>query len=43
MTEQKIKNVTWISIIRPTAKDIQMLNDRFPELHPLIAEDLAAP
>jgi len=43
MTEQKIKNVTWISIIRPTAKDIQILNDRFPELHPLIAEDLAAP
>lgn len=38
--EQKIKNVTWISIISPGMEEVNTLKERFPETHPLVLEEL---
>lgn len=40
MREQKIQHITWISIIKPTADDIEELQRRFPEINSLIIEDI---
>ena len=43
MREQRIKDNTWISIVRPTEDDISELSGRFPTIHPLVLEDLRTP
>jgi len=43
MRELKIKEISWISLVRPTADDIKELRERFPEIHPLILEELLTP
>lgn len=43
MRELKIKDITWISIVRPTEDDIRELGGRFPAIHPLVLEDLRTP
>lgn len=41
--EQRIKNVSWISLAEPTEADIRELNSRFPEIHELVLEELLTP
>lgn len=43
MRELKIKNISWISLVRPTEDDIKELHERFPQIHPLILEELSTP
>lgn len=43
MRELKIKDVTWISVIKPSAEDIKELGERFPQIHPLVLEELLTP
>lgn len=40
LREQKIKNITWVSVVRPMAEDINELRSRFPQIHPLVLEEL---
>ena len=41
--ELQIKNTSWISITRPTREDIDTLRSQFPDIHPLVLEDLRTP
>lgn len=41
--ELKIKNTNWISIIKPARNDIEELSKRFPQIHPIVLEDLLTP
>lgn len=43
LREQKIKNVTWISLVKPGRADLKELKEKFPQIHPLILEDLETP
>ena len=43
MRELKIKDTTWISMKRPSKDDIDELQARFPQIHPLIMEELLTP
>lgn len=43
MREIKVNGITWISVVRPTVTDIQTLKERFPQIHPLILEELETP
>lgn len=43
MRELKIKDISWISIVRPTDDDIKELGKRFPQIHPLVLEELITP
>lgn len=43
MRELKIKNVTWISLIRPDKEELDSLHARFPKIHPIVLEDLLTP
>lgn len=43
MREQQVKDTKWVSIIRPTQDDVQTLGKRFPQIHPLVLEDLMTP
>lgn len=43
MREQKIQNVTWIAINRPDQAALTKLQERFPQLHPLVLESLRSP
>ena len=40
MRELKIKDISWISLVRPTDDEIRELGERFPQIHPLVLEDL---
>ena len=42
MRELKIKNITWISLIKPSQDDLEELVKRFPNIHPLVREDIAS-
>ena len=41
--ELQIKNTSWILITRPTREDIDTLRSQFPDIHPLVLEDLRTP
>ncbi|OGZ95475.1 MAG: hypothetical protein A2847_00435 [Candidatus Sungbacteria bacterium RIFCSPHIGHO2_01_FULL_50_25] len=41
--ERKIDGISWISIVHPGKKDIDTLRNQFPDIHPLILEDLRTP
>lgn len=41
--ERKIDGISWISIVHPVKKDIDTLRSQFPDIHPLILEDLRTP
>lgn len=43
MRELKVKNVTWISVVEPKEEDMKMLRERFPQIHPLVLEELLTP
>lgn len=43
MRELKLNSLTWISLVRPTEDDIRGLAERFPQIHPLVLEDLRKP
>lgn len=43
MKELKIKDVSWISVVRPSPDDIKALGGRFPQIHPLVLEELLTP
>src|SRR3989344_2470266 len=43
MRELKIKDVTWIFLVKPSADDIKELGERFPQIHPLVLEELLTP
>src|SRR3989344_7703350 len=43
MRELKIKDVTWIFLVKPSADDIKKLGGRFPQIHPLVLEELLTP
>ncbi len=43
MQELKIKSVNWISIDKPTEADIVELSQKFPQIHPIVLEDLVTP
>lgn len=43
MRELKIKNISWISIVKPSKDDLAELESRFPDIHPLVLEDLTTP
>lgn len=42
MRELKIKNTSWISLVKPSHYDIQELGKRFPAIHPFVLEDLSS-
>ncbi|MBI4225225.1 MAG: magnesium transporter CorA family protein [Candidatus Sungbacteria bacterium] len=39
----KLNNISWISLIRPSQDDIRELHSEFPEIHPLVIEELITP
>lgn len=43
MRELKLKDIRWISIVKPSAEDIKELGSQFPQIHPLILEELTTP
>ncbi len=43
MRELKIKDIIWISLTKPSAEDINGLKERFPQIHPLVLEELLTP
>ena len=43
MRELKLKGTTWVSMVRPGERDIQELHRRFPQIHPLVLEDINSP
>ncbi len=43
MRELKVKDTAWISLVRPTQEDIEELRKRFPQIHPLVLEELLTP
>lgn len=43
MRELKIKNINWISIVRPKRSDLEDLAKNFPDISPLLIEELLKP
>lgn len=43
MRELKINGIKWISLVRPSRGEIQELGERFPQIHPLVLEELLIP
>lgn len=43
MREQKLNNITWISIVRPDEQELKTLEERLPQIHPLVLEELRSP
>jgi len=43
MREQKLNNVRWISLVNPSPEDIKVLGEHFPQIHPLVLEELTTP
>jgi magnesium transporter len=43
MREIKIKNTAWISLVHPLKEEIQELAARFPDIHPLVLEEISTP
>lgn len=43
MRELKLKNMSWISLVKPGKEDVEELGARFPQIHPLILEELLTP
>ena len=43
MRELKIGNINWISIVHPTEDDLREVQTRFPQIHPLVIEELRTP
>lgn len=43
MRELKIKDTTWISLVKPSSEEINELGKRFPQIHPLVLEELLTP
>lgn len=43
MQKIQFKGASWISIAKPTPEEIQELQKNFPQIHPLVAEELQAP
>ena len=41
MRELKVKDIRWISLVKPSSEDIKELSLRFPQIHPLVLEELA--
>ncbi len=43
MRELKIKNTTWISLVKPSSEDIEEIAGKYPSIHPLVLESLKTP
>lgn len=43
MRELKIGNIKWISLLKPDAEEIRELGKQFPQIHPLVLEELLTP
>ncbi|MBI2121680.1 MAG: magnesium transporter CorA family protein [Candidatus Sungbacteria bacterium] len=43
MRELKLKDTSWVSLINPTKEDVDELGQRFPQIHPLVLEELLTP
>ncbi len=43
MRELKIKDISWISLVHPGKEDIDELARRFPDIHPVVIEELLTP
>lgn len=43
MRELKIGNIKWISLLKPDAEEIRELGGQFPQIHPLVLEELLTP
>ena len=43
MQERTLSKISWISVTKPNREDIEELRTRFPQIHPLIIEDLTEP
>lgn len=43
MRELKIKNITWVSVVKPRKADLDTLSKQFPQIHLLILEELLKP
>ena len=43
MDTLELKNSNWISIVHPTAEEMESLHKNFPQIHPLVLEELQTP
>ncbi|MBI2640934.1 MAG: magnesium transporter CorA family protein [Candidatus Sungbacteria bacterium] len=43
MRELKVGNIKWISLLKPDADEIRELGGQFPQIHPLVLEELLTP
>ena len=43
MRELKIKNITWVSVVKPKRADVEALGERFPKIHSLVLDELLKP
>lgn len=43
MRELKIGNIKWISLLKPDTEEIRELGGQFPQIHPLVLEELLTP
>jgi magnesium transporter len=43
MREIKLNTTSWISFARPNREELDELRERFPEIHPLVLEELLTP
>lgn len=43
MRELKVGNITWVSLVKPDHEEIKELGQAFPQIHPLVLEELFTP